>query len=73
MQTGNDKDSKVVSLTDRANQTSKEREAGSEQAQTDASFDWDAVMRRNADNASRMKTDRNKANKGVIRSYRLKH
>ncbi len=73
MQTGNDKDSKVVSLTDRSSQSSKERGTETAPAQDDASFDWDAVMRRNADNASRMKNDRNKSNKGVIRSYRLKH
>lgn len=31
------------------------------------------TMRRNAENAARIKKEREKANKGVIRSYRLKH
>jgi hypothetical protein len=73
MQTGNEKDSKVVSLADRTSQSTKEGASATSQAKEDANFDWDTVMKRNADNASRMKNDRNKANKGVIRSYRLKH
>lgn len=33
---------------------------------------FDELMRRNEENRLRMKKDREKANKGVIRSYRLK-
>ncbi len=35
--------------------------------------DLEAIAKRNAANAKRMKEDRERANKGVIRSYRLKH
>ncbi len=72
MQTGNEKDSKVVSLADRSSQASKESSSNAAAAKDEA-FDWETTMKRNAENASRMKNDRNKANKGVIRSYRLKH
>lgn len=70
MHTGNERDSKVVSLADR-NEAKKSAEKDA--VEPEASLDWAEVMKRNAENASRMKKEREKANKGVIRSYRLKH
>lgn len=40
---------------------------------SEGSFDFAAIMKRNRENAQRLETDKAKANKGVIRSYRLKH
>ncbi len=66
-------ENKIISLADRAKGVSapKSEEAATPAAPQD--FDWGAIMRKNADNGSRLQTDREKANKGVIRSYRLKH
>jgi hypothetical protein len=76
MQTGNEQNNKVVSITDRnRNQQKTEGESSSQGSPVEVKedFSWNDVMKRNADNASRMKREREKANKGVIRSYRLKH
>ena len=54
----------VVSLFD-ANRPKKEEKK-------DEELSFVEIMKRNAENHERMKKDRNKANKGVIRSYRLK-
>lgn len=59
---------KVVSLADRKNKKESEPKA---EAQTETSFE--ETIRKNKETAERMKKDREKANKGVIRSYRLKH
>ncbi|MBC7660862.1 MAG: hypothetical protein H7249_14285 [Chitinophagaceae bacterium] len=72
METGNE--TKVISLKDRAN---KGASAAPEQmipnAPAPADFDWGSIMKRNSENGSRQMTDREKANKGVIRSHRLKN
>ena len=69
MQTENGQDNKVVSI---ANRTPKN--ATTEQSQqTQENFSWEDVQRRNEENRMRLKAEREKANKGVIRSYRLKH
>lgn len=47
----------------------KETEAKAEES----SPSFDEVMKRNEENRKRQEEDRKKANKGVIRSYRLKH
>ena len=71
MQTGNGQDNKVVSMFDRQHKT--EASATSISSETKESFSWEDIQRRNDENRSRMKSEREKANKGVIRSYRLKH
>ena len=37
------------------------------------SFDFEAIMKKNAENSGRQAKERSKSNRGVIRSYRLKH
>lgn len=69
MQTENGQDNKVVSI---ANRTPKNTNTTrSEEKQEN--FSWDEIQRRNEENRQRLKKEREKANKGVIRSYRLKH
>lgn len=74
MHTGNERESKVVSINER-NQSKKKNEAEASGTETEVAtdFGWSDVMKRNAENRSRLKEEREKANKGVIRSYRLKH
>lgn len=75
MQAGNERDSKVVSILDRNESKKKAKETNAEENSNlqAESFTWADVMKRNAENASRLKREREKSNKGVIRSYRLKH
>ncbi|RYZ57334.1 MAG: hypothetical protein EOP07_10190 [Proteobacteria bacterium] len=74
METRNDRETKVISLKDRANQSSPKPDQSSPAPQAAPSdFDFATIMKRNSENANRSLTDRDKANKGVIRSYRLKH
>lgn len=61
----------VVSLQERIEKVNKELEA--EQAgQVVEENSFEETMRKNAENKRRQEEDRKKANKGVIRSYRLK-
>jgi hypothetical protein len=69
MQTGNGQDNKVVSIANRSQKTA----TNSQSNETPENFSWEEIQRRNEENRARMKTEREKANKGVIRSYRLKH
>jgi len=69
MQTGNGQDNKVVSIADRSQKTATNAQSNEPQE----NFSWEEIQRRNEENRARMKTEREKANKGVIRSYRLKH
>lgn len=69
MQTENGQDNKVVSIANRTPKTATTQETEQKQE----SFSWEDVQRRNEENRLRMKKEREKANKGVIRSYRLKH
>lgn len=69
MQTGNGQDNKVVSIADRSQKTA----SSSQSNETQENFSWEEIQRRNEENRARMKKEREKANKGVIRSYRLKH
>ncbi len=74
MESVNKSESKVISLKDRSSKTSESAPSNAQpQAVAPAEFDWSSIMKRNSDNGSRMQNDREKANKGVIRSYRLKH
>ncbi|WP_141734839.1 hypothetical protein [Oligoflexus tunisiensis] len=69
MQTENGQDNKVVSI---ANRTPKNATT-TQSEQKQESFSWEEIQRRNEENRLRLKREREKANKGVIRSYRLKH
>jgi len=40
---------------------------------TEESFDFESIMEKNKKNGNRQAGERKKANRGVIRSYRLKH
>lgn len=70
MQTDN-QTTKVVSLLERSQNRKKE----SDQKDTNnvENYDFETAMKRNAENQARMKKERSKSNRGVIRSYRLKH
>ena len=57
--------SKVVNLFDRKVEEKKEETE-------EETMSFEEIMRRNAENKERMRKERAKANKGVIRSYRLK-
>ncbi|MCX6130683.1 MAG: hypothetical protein NTX25_16690 [Proteobacteria bacterium] len=71
MQTGNGQDNKVVSIFDRSQKSAApEAKVAPEPKEN---FSWEEIQRRNDENRTRMKSEREKANKGVIRSYRLKH
>lgn len=69
MQTGNGQDNKVVSIADRSQKSANQNQS----SETQENFSWEEIQRRNEENRARMKKEREKANKGVIRSYRLKH
>jgi hypothetical protein len=72
MQTENGQDNKVVSIFNRTPKAATTTQTATEQKQ-ETSFSWEEIQRRNEENRQRMKKEREKANKGVIRSYRLKH
>ena len=65
MSNENSNESKVISLFERG-----PKEPKSEKDTDELSFE--EIMKRNFENKERMKKDRLKSNKGVIRSYRLK-
>ena len=67
MSNENSNESKVISLFERA---PKEPKSETEKDTDELSFE--EIMKRNFENKERMKKDRLKSNKGVIRSYRLK-
>jgi hypothetical protein len=71
MQTQKDDENKVVSLFDRQKATKESSETT--EAPKQESFDFEEIMRRNTENKNRMQKERSKSNRGVIRSYRLKH
>ena len=74
METRNEHETKVISLKDRSTQSSPKENQSSQAPQAAPSdYDFASIMKRNSENANRSLTDRDKANKGVIRSYRLKH
>ena len=66
-------ETKVISLADRAKGSSAPNPAEDVAPVAPQDFDWGTIMKKNNENGSRQQTDREKANKGVIRSYRLKH
>jgi uncharacterized protein (DUF2249 family) len=69
MQTENGQDNKVVSIANRTPKTATTAQS----EQKPENFSWEDVQRRNEENRQRLQKEREKANKGVIRSYRLKH
>ncbi|MES2745894.1 MAG: hypothetical protein V4655_10735 [Bdellovibrionota bacterium] len=66
-------ESKVISLADRAKGNSASDPSQEVTPVAPQDFDWGTILKKNSENGSRQMTDREKANKGVIRSYRLKH
>lgn len=50
----------------------KEVKPEEKEVKKEESFDFEAIMKANSEKASKMKNERNKSNKGVIRSYNLK-
>lgn len=75
METRNERETKVISIKDRSSQSSQasDQNSSAPSPAAPADFDWSSIMKRNSENANRSQGDREKANKGVIRSYRLKH
>jgi hypothetical protein len=77
METRNERETKVISIKDRMNQSSQTSDQSTSAVvptpTAPADFDWASIMKRNSENANRSQDERDKANKGVIRSYRLKH
>lgn len=71
MQTENGQDNKVVSIFNRT--PNKSATTTQPEQKPEQNFSWEEIQRRNEENRQRMKKEREKANKGVIRSYRLKH
>ena len=71
METGND--TKVISIKDRSTKGSTPTEQNTPAPAAPADFDWGSIMKRNSENGGRQMSEREKANKGVIRSYQLKH
>lgn len=71
MQNENKKEdeNKVISMFDKSERPAKPVSKKTEEE----SYDFEAIMKRNDDNSGRQSKDRNKANRGVIRSHRLKH
>lgn len=68
MQTDNN-ENKVVSIFDKSRTSQKSKEGSAE----GDNFDFESIMKKNAENKYRQNRDRAKSNRGVIRSYRLKH
>ncbi len=66
-------ENKVISLADRAKGVSTNEATETPAPAAPQDFDWGAIMKKNNDNGGRLQSERSKANKGVIRSYRLKH
>lgn len=61
-----------INLFDRKKKTEEEKVAEKQKDSVEG-FDFAEQMRINKEKAERMKKEKEKANKGVIRSYRLKH
>ncbi|MBC7533987.1 MAG: hypothetical protein H7318_20665 [Oligoflexus sp.] len=72
METRNERETKVISIKTQGSQAPDQNSSTPAPA-APADFDWGSIMKRNSENVNRSQTDRDKANKGVIRSYRLKH
>lgn len=65
-------DKKVVSL-DQKREESELEETKTESKDSSEENSFAEVMRKNAEKKKKLEEERKKANKGVIRSYRLKH
>ena len=61
-------ENKVVSLFDRAKDR---RTAGSELDEMDPNFSFEDSVKRNQENLDRLKKERAKANKNLVRNFRL--
>lgn len=71
MQGRSDESNKVVSLFARKEQSNAPQNASPKKEEAELSFD--EVMRRNNQNEERLRKERERANKGVLRSYRIKN
>ena len=69
MQNTDQNESNVISIFDAKKQAKKKEESPSNETSLDDFLD---IMKKNAENKARMQKERNKSNKGVIRSHRLK-
>lgn len=70
MQTDNSEFGKVVKLA----RLKKSKEGqNNKDTKEEVSFTFNEIIKRNAENRARVEQERKKSNKGVIRSYRLKH
>lgn len=49
------------------------KESTTQKKDTKEEFDFEAIMKKNMNNSGRQARERSKSNRGVIRSYRLKH
>lgn len=66
--------SDIVSLNEKRNKKEEGTEVTKvQQKKNEDGYDFEAIMKRNAENDKRLKSDREKNNRGVTRSYRLKH
>lgn len=64
---------KVVSLFERKLQTSTDNAQGSQTESEKSQSSFNDEMRKNMDNAERLRKERLKANQGVLKSYRIKN
>ena len=69
MQNTDQNESNIISLFDAKKRAKNKEETSSEEKSVD---DFLEIMKKNAENKARMQKERNKSNKGVIRSHRLK-
>ena len=72
------KSNNVVSLFANRQKNEAQKAEGSDEASTESETNpkgesFEDVMTRNARNKERIEKERNAANKGVLRSYRIKH
>ena len=63
-----DNENNVLSIFDQP-----KKESITQKKDTKEEFDFEAIMKKNMNNSGRQARERSKSNRGVIRSYRLKH
>jgi len=65
--------SNLISITKKKEDSENEEANGESVEKTEEDYDFESVMKKNRENKKRSSDERRKANKGVIRSHRLKH
>jgi hypothetical protein len=63
---------KVVSIFSARQKADSQTPDKSSDAETQSGLSFEEVMRKNAENLDRMRRERLQANKGVLKSYRIK-